>query len=228
QLPIGVPRTDGKENLISSIEIASSMDAEGHAIVPEVVIYFNSKLMRGNRTTKTSSENFDAFSSPNYPLLGEAGINIRFFPEYIRKPLSWVAPLRINTTLDTRVSILKLHPGMTPDVLKHLLCGKETRAVIIETYGSGNAPTKPWFLDIIREAVAMGKIIVNVTQCLEGAVNMSLYEGGKAMHDAGVTSGYDGTTESTLAKLFFLLGLSKDNEAVRTRMEASLKGEISK
>lgn len=228
QLPIGVPRTDGKENLISSIEIASAMDAEGHAIVPEVVIYFNSKLMRGNRTTKTSSENFDAFSSPNYPLLGEAGINIRFFPEYIRKPLSWVAPLRINTNLDTRVSILKLHPGMTADVLKHLLCGEETRAVIIETYGSGNAPTKPWFLNIICEAVAMGKIIVNVTQCLEGAVNMSLYEGGKAMQDAGVTSGYDGTTESTLAKLFFLLGLSKDNQAVRTRMEASLKGEISK
>lgn len=228
QLPIGVPRTDGKENLISAVEIASAKDEEGHPAVPEVCVCFDSLLMRGNRSTKVNSEVFRAFQSPNFPPLAEAGINIRYNNEYIRKPNDWYQSLTINTELDTRVSILKIHPGITPEVVRNILCGKDTRAIIMETYGSGNAPTRDWFLDIVKESSAMKKIIVNVTQCLAGTVNMNIYANGKALECAGVIDGYDSTTESALAKLFYLMGKSRDNEWVKAMMGRNLKGEISK
>lgn len=227
QLPIGVPRTDGKENLISAVEIASAKDEEGHPAVPEVCVCFDSLLMRGNRSTKVNSEVFRAFQSPNFPPLAEAGINIRYNNEYIRKPNDWYQSLTINTVLDTRVSILKIHPGITPEVVRNILCGKDTRAIIMETYGSGNAPTRDWFLDIVKESSAMNKIIVNVTQCLAGTVNMNIYANGKALERAGVIDGYDSTTESALAKLFYLMGKSRDNEWVKAMMSRNLKGEIS-
>ena len=227
QLPIGVPRTDGKENLVSAVEIASARDSIGHSIVPEVSIYFNSKLLRGNRSTKTSSEAFSAFSSPNFPSLAEAGISIKYDLGAIRRPDFWEEPLKISTELDTRVSILKIHPGITPQVMRYFLCGPETRAVILETYGSGNAPSKQWFTDIIREASAMGKIIMNVTQCLSGTVDMSIYATGKALKELGVISGQDITTEGALGKLFYLMGKSKDNECVKKRLGENLQGEIS-
>ena len=228
QLPIGVPRTDGKENLISAVEIASAKDEEGHPAVPEVCVCFDSLLMRGNRSTKVNSEVFRAFQSPNFPPLAEAGINIRYNNEYIRKPNDWYQSLTINTELDTRVSILKIHPGITPEVVRNILCGKDTRAIIMETYGSGNAPTRDWFLDIVKESSAMNKIIVNVTQCLAGTVNMNIYANGKALERAGVIDGYDSTTKSALAKLFYLMGKSRDNEWVKAMMSRNLKGEISK
>lgn len=228
QLPIGVPRTDGRENIVSSVEIAASKDAEGHATVPEVCICFDNLLMRGNRTTKVSSDNFRAFKSENYPPLAEAGINIRYNSPWIRKPKDWNAAPVTQTRLDTRVSILKIHPGITPQVVRNILCGDQTRAVIIETYGSGNAPCKEWFLSIVKEAVASGKVLVNVTQCLGGEVNMDLYANGKTLKDAGVINGYDSTTEGALAKLFCLLGRFEDNESVKTWMNIDLRGEISK
>lgn len=228
QLPIGVPRTDGKENLISAVEIASAKDEEGHPAVPEVCVCFDSLLMRGNRSTKVNSEVFRAFQSPNFPPLAEAGINIRYNNEYIRKPNDWYQSLTTNTDLDTRVSILKIHPGITPEVVRNILCGKDTRAIIMETYGSGNAPTRDWFLNIVKESSAMNKIIVNVTQCLAGTVNMNIYANGKALERAGVIDGYDSTTESALAKLFYLMGKSRDNEWVKAMMSRNLKGEISK
>ena len=227
QLPIGVPRTDGKENLISAVEIASAKDPEGHALVPEVSIFFNSKLLRGNRSTKVSSDDFSAFSSPNCPPLAEAGISIRYNETIIRKPSSWDEPLRIMTDLDTRVSILKVHPGITPQVMKYFMCGPETRAIIIETYGSGNAPSKQWFLDTVEEAAGMGKVLMNVTQCLSGTVNMDLYATGKTLEKAGVISGKDITTEGALAKLFYLMGQSTVNSQVKSRLGENLKGEIS-
>ena len=227
QLPIGVPRTDGKENLISAVEIASAKTPDGKAMVPEVCIFFGAKLMRGNRTTKVSAEQFDAFGSPNLPPLAEAGISIRYNLPLIRRPSPGV-PFSIDTRLDTRVSILKIHPGITPQVVKNILLGEETRAVIIETYGSGNAPTKPWFLDIVRQARSMGKVLVNVTQCPSGCVNMNLYATGKPLLEAGTVSGYDSTTESALAKLFHLLGGCPDNERVKALFDKDLKGEISK
>ena len=228
QLPIGVPRTDGKENLISAVEIAAAKDDNGHSLVPEVSIFFDSQLLRGNRSTKVSSEEFRAFQSPGYPALAEAGINIKYNRSVIMRPEVWSAPLRISTDLDTRVSILKIHPGITPQVMRYFLCGPETRAVILETYGSGNAPSSQWFLDIVKEAARMGKVLMNVTQCSSGTVNMDLYATGKALQKAGVVSGLDITTESALAKLFHLLGASEDNEWVKKRLGENLKGEISK
>ena len=227
QLPIGVPRTDGKENLILAVEIASAKDIDGHAKVPEVCVCFGSMLMRGNRTSKVNADVFRAFCSPNFPALAEAGINIRYAEELIRKPLDWYQSLKINSKLDTRVGTLKIHPGITPEVVRYFLYSPETRAVIIETYGSGNAPSGQWFVDIVREAVECGKIIVNVTQCLTGTVNMNIYATGKSLEKAGVVNGYDSTTESALAKLFFLMGKSPDNEWVRQMMARNLKGEIS-
>ena len=227
QLPIGVPRTDGKENLISSVEIASAKDADGSALVPEVCICFDSLLMRGNRTVKVNSEVFRAFQSPNYPPLAEAGINIRYYRELIRKPQLPDCPFSADTRLDMRVSVLKLHPGITPQIVHDIVCSRETRAVILETYGSGNAPTAPWFHEIIREAHMMDKILVNVTQCLAGSVNMNLYATGKALEREGVVNGYDSTTEAALAKLFVLMGKSDDNAWVRARMAENLKGEIT-
>ena len=227
QLPIGVPRTDGKENLVSAVEIASAKDPEGHAIVPEVCIFFDSMLMRGNRTTKVSAENFSAFRSPNCPPLAQAGVNIRYDDRIIRKPGDWDAGIIASTSLDTSVSILKIHPGITPGVVRDILLGRQTRAVILETYGSGNAPTKDWFLEIVKQASGMGKILVNVTQCLYGSVDMGLYATGKALEEAGVVSGRDSTTESMLAKLFCLLGKSSDPEWIRDRLTKNLRGEIT-
>lgn len=225
QLPVGAPRTDGKENLISSVEIAASRDADGHPRVPEVCIFFDNRLMRGNRTTKYSSDNFNAFSSPNAAPLAEAGITIRYNDGMIRRPSEWDAPLKISLGLDTRVGILKIHPGITPEVVGDVLCGNSTRAVILETYGSGNAPSKSWFLDVVREA-AQEKILLNVTQCFSGTVNMDIYSNGKALQISGVISGQDLTTESALAKLFYLMGNHNDNKEVKRLMQENLRGEV--
>ena len=227
QLPIGLPRTDGKENLVSAVEIASAKDAEGHALVPEVTVFFDSRLFRGNRTTKVSSENFDAFRSPNLPPLAEAGINIRYAADLIRRPSEFGRPLNVCKELDTRVSILKVHPGITPQVVSNILLGAETRAVILETYGSGNAISKDWFINLLKVAGDMGKILVNVTQCLYGSVNMEIYATGRRLREAGVISGRDSTTESMLAKLFHLMGVCKDNSKVKSMLMENLKGEIS-
>ena len=228
QLPIGMPRTDGKENLISAVEIAAAKDAEGHALVPEVCICFDNILMRGNRTCKMNSDNFRAFRSENLPPLAEAGISIRYNTGIIRRPESWDQAPVFRKALDTRVAILKMHPGITPQIVRDIMCSPDTRAVIIETYGAGNAPSKEWFLKIVQEAAGMGKIILNVTQCIAGSVNMDIYATGKCLKDAGVVSGYDSTTESALAKLFCLLGAFQDNEQVKKLLEEDLRGEISK
>ena len=228
QLPIGVPRTDGKENLISAVEIAAAKDSEGHAMVPEVCICFDNVLMRGNRTTKINSDNFRAFRSENYPPLAEAGISIRYNETHIIKPSDWSRKPLFHTNLDTRVSILKIHPGITPQVAEGILCGPESRAVILETYGAGNAPSRGWFLDIVRKAAETGKILMNVTQCIAGSVNMDIYATGKSLKGLGVVNGYDSTTESALGKLFFLMGLSSSNEAVKEGLSSNLRGEISK
>lgn len=228
QLPVGVARTDGKENLVSAVEIAAARDREGHAIVPEVCICFGNLLMRGNRAKKISSEDFRAFRSGNFPPLAEAGISIRYRFQDIIRPADWERKPVFHKKLDTRVSILKIHPGITPQVVRNIVCGPETRAVILETYGSGNAPSRQWFIDLIKEGISMGKIILNITQCIAGSVDMDLYATGKKLSEAGVLSGYDCTTEGALAKLFFLMGMSESNAFVAREIVRNLRGEITK
>ena len=228
QLPIGVPRTDGKENLISAVEIAAAKDEDGHALVPEVCICFDNVLMRGNRTTKINSSNFRAFRSENLPPLAEAGISIRYNNDLIIKPKNWKERPKFHKDIDTRVAILKIHPGITPQVVKDILCSRDSRAVIIETYGAGNAPSKGWFINLVREASEMGKVLLNVPQCIAGSVDMDIYATGKCLKEAGALSGYDCTTEGALAKLFHLLGQYDDNSTVKSSVEKNLRGEISK
>ncbi len=228
QLPIGRPRTDGKENLISAVEIAAAKDDQGHAVVPEVCICFDNVLMRGNRTSKINSSDFRAFRSENFPALAEAGINIRYNRAVIRYPEDWERRPIFDTEIDPRIAILKIHPGITENVVRDILLSPEPRAVIIETYGSGNAPSKPWFLSSVRRACEEGKIVVNVTQCLAGNVDMSIYATGKALEKAGVLSGHDSTTESALGKLFHLMGKSSSNDYVKKEMLKNLRGEITK
>ena len=228
QLPIGMPRTDGKENLISAVEIAAAKDDEGNAVVPEVCIYFDNVLLRGNRTTKINASNFRAFRSENYPPLAEAGINIRYNRDLIRRPRHPQCRPVFHKDIDTCVSILKIHPGITPQVVRDILCSKDSRAVIIETYGAGNAPSKKWFTDMVKEASGMGKVLLNVTQCIAGSVDMDIYATGKSLKEAGVLNGYDMTTEGALAKLFYLLGQYQENAEVKRIIEEDLRGEISK
>jgi L-asparaginase len=222
QIPLCELRNDARDNLVTALLIAAS-DA-----VHEVCLYFGGRLLRGNRTLKYSADDLVAFISPNYPPLAEAGINIRYNNSLVLRPESWDKAPSWNTGLDTRVSILKVHPGITPQTVRDILLGPGTRAVIMETYGSGNAISKPWFVEIVREAVSQGKILLNVTQCQKGDVNMDLYATGRALKEAGVVSGYDSTTESALGKLFYLLGTSADNEFVKVLLARNLKGEISK
>jgi L-asparaginase len=228
QLPIGVLRTDGRENLISSIEIAASQRPDGRPCVPEVCVFFDNELYRGNRTYKYSAEFFNAFKSPNYPLLAEAGIHINFNEPAIRFPESWGRPLRISTKLDTRVGILKLYPGMPRQYVDTVLSTRGMRALVIETFGCGNAPGEPWLLDKLRQAVDEGIVVVNVTQCAAGSVDMDAYATGMTLRNIGIISAYDSTFESALTKLYYLLGKYDDNETVKRKMSENIRGEFSK
>jgi len=227
QLPIGKLRTDGKENLISSIEVASARRSDGHPMVPEVCIFFENVLFRGNRTTKYSAENFRAFKSANYPPLAEAGIHLKYNTSAIMYPESWGHPLWVNSKLDNSVAIIRLVPGLSLKLMESV-CGSDgVRAVILETYGSGNAPTSPEFLEQIRKSVDRGVIVMNVSQCQAGCVDMDAYANGQALRASGVVSGYDSTTEAAVAKLYFLLGQFPDNENVKRHLLKNMRGEIS-
>ena len=227
QLPVGMLRTDGKENIISSIEIAAAVRPDGHAMVPEVCIYFESQLYRGNRTTKYNAENFRAFRSANHPVLADVGIHIKYKQSLIRYPERWDKPLRIKSLIDTNVAVLKIFPGMTLQAMEAVLSTKGCRAVVLETFGSGNAPTDKKFLSMIKKWIDRGLVIVNVTQCQDGSVDMNAYATGMALKNIGVVSGYDLTTEAALSKLFVLLGQYSDNKQVAKKMETNLRGELT-
>ena len=189
QIPIGVLRTDGRENLITAIEIAAAHDAEG-PLVPEVSLYFQNRLFRANRTVKQSAEEFAAFRSYNYPALAEVGVNITFHRDYIHRPAHADAELRVAAALDDRVLVIRLFPGLREQVLRAMLSIEGLRAVVLETYGAGNAPTAPEFIRAVREAVARGLLVMNVTQCSGGRVAMELYETGRQLQEAGVICGH--------------------------------------
>jgi len=225
QLPIGLLRTDGKENLINAIEIAAANE-NGAASVPEVCIYFDNKLSRGNRTTKLSAEHFDAFNSPNYPFIAEVGLHLKYNRNHIALPKK-NSKLIVNKVFNTNVAILKLFPGITRNLVQAIINTKGLKGLIIETFGSGNAPTYDWFLEELLRFIKKGGIILNVTQCHGGSVEMGLYETSRQMLSAGVVSGKDITSEASVTKLMFLLGKYSSKEDVIKGLNRSLAGEIS-
>jgi len=225
QLPIGLLRTDGRENLVTAIEIASELD-DGKPVVPEVCIYFDSELTRGNRTTKFSAEHFDAFNSPNYPPLAVSGLHLKFNRSLIR----YVDPykkLNVRKKFDTNVAILKIFPGMGRNLVQSIINTPGLKGLIIETFGSGNAPTSGWFIEDLKHFIMKGGIIFNVTQCHGGSVEMGLYETSRDLLAAGIVSGKDITSEASVTKLMFLLGNCSARQEVADCLGRSIAGEIS-
>ncbi|NRT13478.1 asparaginase [Flavobacterium sp. 14A] len=225
QLPIGDLRTDAKENLITAIQIASLI-TDGKPVISEVCLYFEYKLYRGNRTTKINAEHFKAFTSPNYPELVESGVHLKLNRELFL-PLTTAGSLKVHTTMDTNVAIIKMFPGMSEAVLSAILAIKDLKGIVLETYGSGNAPTEDWFLDLIKKAILDGLRIINVTQCSGGSVNMGQYETSTVLKEIGVISGRDITTEAAITKLMYLLGHDIVPQEFKNIFERSLRGEIA-
>ncbi|WP_179334278.1 asparaginase [Winogradskyella costae] len=225
QLPIGDLRTDAKENLITSIQMAS-LNIEGIPIIREVGLYFEYKLYRGNRTTKLNAEHFEAFESLNYPHLAESGVHLNVNSEHLWRPKP-NADLILRTAMDTNIGVLKLFPGISRPICEAILRSKLIKGLIIETYGSGNATTEDWFLKLLEKAIARGLHIVNVTQCAGGSVNMGQYETSSQLKLIGVISGKDITTEAAVAKLMYLLGENIEGKEFKTIFETSLRGEMS-
>ena len=226
QIPIGVLRTDGRENLITAIEIAGAR-IDGRPAVPEVSLYFQNRLFRANRTTKRSAEALNAFRSYNYPPLAEVGVNIAYNLPAILRPESGGPELRCAERLADGIVVIKLFPGMDQRVFNAMLSAPGVRAVVLETFGAGNAPTSEWFIRTLQEAIGRGVIVLNITQCGGGKVSMELYETGLRLQKAGVLCGYDMTTEAAVTKLMYVLGLGLPEDETRALLRKPLRGEFS-
>jgi len=226
QLPIGDLRTDAKENLITSIQIASSQEHE-KPVISEVCLYFEYKLYRANRTTKINAEHFEAFESLNFPPLGESGVHLKFSKHLLFKPEIFNKPLKVRKKLDNNIVILKIFPGITRAVVETILSIKNLKGVVVETYGSGNAPTEAWFVDLLKKTIKKGVYIINVTQCIGGSVILGHYETSEHLKKIGIINGKDITTESALAKLMYLLGQNIPKSEFKATFEAPLRGEMS-
>ncbi|MEO8886515.1 MAG: asparaginase [Mucilaginibacter sp.] len=223
QLPISAIRTDAKENLMTAIEIANAKKND-KARVPEVCIYFDYKLFRGNRSFKYNSSKFEAFRSPNYPILAESGVHLRFSVNDIRQPDE--DKLIVHKNLVSDVAVLKLYPGISPKVVETILTSA-VRGIVMETFGAGNTTTDQWFIDMLKTAIDGGKVILDISQCKVGTVELGRYETSKQLKDIGVANGYDMTFESAVTKMMHLLGQLDDPKEVKRLLEIDLRGELT-
>jgi L-asparaginase len=226
QLPLGIARTDGRNNIINAVEMAAARHKDGSPIVPEVCICFENQLYRGNRTHKNNAEEFDAFASPNYPILASVGVNIKYNHDCITKKSK--KKMQIATEMDTNIAILKLYPGIMPNIVRSILETEGLRGVVMETYGAGNSNKSAWFLELLEVAIKKGIVILNVTQCKGGGkVSLGKYESSFLLEKLGITSGFDIITESAVTKLMYILGKEKSNDTIKLLLSKSLRGEMT-
>ncbi len=225
QLPISEVRTDAKENFITALEIASAKLEDGSARVPEVCIYFENKLFRANRTFKYNSAKFEAFRSPNYPVLVEAGVHIKYNDAAILKCDN--CKLRVHTSVSNNIGVLKLYPGISPQIVDGVL-NSDAEAIIMESFGTGNTTTAPWFLERLKKAIQNDKIILDISQCKVGSVEMGRYATSSELKNMGVLNGYDMTFEAAVTKLMYLLGRKYPKDRLLRRLGTSIRGEFTK
>lgn len=224
QLPIGEIRTDARENLITALELASAKK-NGHSLIHEVCIFFDNKLYRGNRAFKYNSDKFEAFRSPNYPVLVESGVHLKYNQDAFLKNSG--KDFVLHTKIDDHVAVLKLFPGINPAIVRNML-NSEARSIVMETFGTGNTSTEKWFLNLLAEAAESGKNIVNISQCMAGSVEMGRYETSQYLRGIGVINGYDMTFEAAITKLMYLQGEFEDQKEVAYWMEQDLRGELTR
>ena len=226
QLPIGVARSDARENLITALELAAATNEDSSPVLSEVCIYFNSLLLRGNRCKKQESSDFNAFHSENYPFLANAGVRIEYNRPFI-KPFEPCSKLTVQKHLDSNVAFLKMFPGINQKVVQSILKIEGLKGVVLETYGAGNATTEAWFLDAIRQAIEMNIIIFNVSQCDGGRVAQGQYQTSKYLQEAGVVSGSDITSEAAITKMMYVLAKEKDISKRVALLASPICGEMT-